>query len=88
MLRFPLSKRAASGLHAVGNHIRMKGCGFVEFEIVNVVDLDGEIYYKVRPLPKIYGIPMNMVAEIHHKEKMPLEANTRPRLSKRAEGSE
>jgi hypothetical protein len=88
MPRMPLSKRAASGLHAVGDRIRMKGCGFVEFEIVSVADLDGEIYYKVRPLPRIYGIPMSMVSEIHHKEKMPLEAGVRLRLSKRAAAQE
>jgi hypothetical protein len=87
MSRLPLSKRA-TGIHAVGDHIRMKGCGFVEFEIVSVVELDDEIYYKARPIPQIYGIPMSMIAEVRHSEKVPLEAGLgRLSLSKRARES-
>jgi len=83
-MKSPLSKRAASG-HAVGDKIRLKGHGNIQFKVVSVEQLEDELYYKVEPIHAIYGVSADMVAEVRHNEKKPILGSTLVPLSKRAD---
>lgn len=62
----PLSKRAAADVRSQGDSVFLKGFGKVKFEVVEVKELPDGVYYKVKPVDAIYGIPAAMVEEERH----------------------
>jgi hypothetical protein len=80
-----LSKRAASGPRSVGDKISLRGFGKIRFEIVDIATHGDEMYYKVKPVAVVYGVPADLVEEERHSEKKPVEGKAKPPLSKRAD---